>query len=798
MWRWFLWRASCALVALVMPLTVWAANGTWINTTSGGLWSAPSNWLGGSVADGNLGTADFSTLNITADNTVHLDTARTIAAISFGDTTPTNNWILDNNGNTNNRLTLSFNFGFTPGIAVNYQTATISTVINGSQGFSKAGAGTLVLSGNNTFLGGVAISAGTLQLGSTGALNALAPNPIAFDTSNSASLNLNGNSVTISGLVTNSSPNMAVVQNASANPTTLTVNSAGNAAYGGMLQDGTGGGALSLVKSGAGTLTLSGVNTFSGNLTVSGGSLQMSGGSLASNLVNQATFGYNSGTFNGRLINAGTTILNADFTAGNGMENDVAFSLPFGRTITLGGAGLDNQSTFTLAGGTLATTTISNSGSFVFDSGTLTFTQAGATIAMPIVSNSPNTTINLNANNISLGSANSFVGFSHQGTLNVGANNVTLNSAGYARLGAQTFLTGGTIDAPNGVTLGNGANLLGHGAVNARIAADIGSVIEADGPLALGDVASPAGFFSGGELRTTQYAVTLNCSARATLGSLTTLGNTSNSGTLNATNGLVADFGHAITGFGTINSTNTLARRTIINGLAQGNSMAESLIFTGYVKGVGTFDNVTFTGTYDPGLSPTLATVGSIAFGNTNTLVIEMGGTSRGSQYDAIIATGNLTLDGTLAVTLPNGFAPAIGNSFDILDWASLSGTFHTLQLPALDANLMWNSWQLYSAGVLSVGLAGDYNLNGIVDAADYVVWRNSQGQIGGGLAADGNGNGQIDSGDLDVWRAHFGQTAGSGAGASANATVPEPTTAMLMLIMGLLAICSHRRMTVS
>ena len=66
--------------------------------------------------------------------------------------------------------------------------------------------------------------------------------------------------------------------------------------------------------------------------------------------------------------------------------------------------------------------------------------------------------------------------------------------------------------------------------------------------------------------------------------------------------------------------------------------------------------------------------------------------------------------------------------------------------------------------------LLGDYNGNGVVDAPDYVVWRNTLGQSPPGLAADGNGSGTIDQGDYNVWRAHFGQTAGSGAGAGAGA----------------------------
>ena len=67
-----------------------------------------------------------------------------------------------------------------------------------------------------------------------------------------------------------------------------------------------------------------------------------------------------------------------------------------------------------------------------------------------------------------------------------------------------------------------------------------------------------------------------------------------------------------------------------------------------------------------------------------------------------------------------------------------------------------------------AVALPGDYNHNNVVDAADYVLWRNTLGQTGSGLAADGNGNGAIDSADFDVWRAHFGKTfPGSGSAAA-------------------------------
>jgi hypothetical protein len=66
--------------------------------------------------------------------------------------------------------------------------------------------------------------------------------------------------------------------------------------------------------------------------------------------------------------------------------------------------------------------------------------------------------------------------------------------------------------------------------------------------------------------------------------------------------------------------------------------------------------------------------------------------------------------------------------------------------------------------------LPGDYNNNGIVDAADYVVWRKGLGTM-------------YTQSDYEVWRAHFGQAAGSGAGAIANTAVPEPTTLGLLML---------------
>ena len=80
--------------------------------------------------------------------------------------------------------------------------------------------------------------------------------------------------------------------------------------------------------------------------------------------------------------------------------------------------------------------------------------------------------------------------------------------------------------------------------------------------------------------------------------------------------------------------------------------------------------------------------------------------------------------------------------------------------------------------------LPGDYNDNGVVDAADYAVWRdhlNSNFQLPNEVA--GVSPGTVTAADYDAWKLRFGDTlSGSGAAAQA-AGVPEPNSAVLFLL---------------
>ncbi len=171
----------------------------------------------------------------------------------------------------------------------------------------------------------------------------------------------------------------------------------------------------------------------------------------------------------------------------------------------------------------------------------------------------------------------------------------------------------------------------------------------------------------------------------------------------------------------------------------------------------------------------------------TGQIAIDLGGTAL-SDFDRLVLSGGAQLDGHLGAALFDGFSPALGDMFTIISaTGGVSGTFVTLNQPAalVAAGLMFDV--VYNPTLVQLVVAnflpGDYNQNGTVDAADYVLWRNTLGQeVWPFNGADGNGDGIIDSGDYDVWTTHFGQTAGSGSGAATNAAVPEPASIVLLL----------------
>jgi hypothetical protein len=89
----------------------------------------------------------------------------------------------------------------------------------------------------------------------------------------------------------------------------------------------------------------------------------------------------------------------------------------------------------------------------------------------------------------------------------------------------------------------------------------------------------------------------------------------------------------------------------------------------------------------------------------------------------------------------------------------------------------------------------GDFNVDGVVNAADYTVWRNRLGQAGVGLVADGDFDGDVDSDDYVVWKTAYGFRRGPlTAGAAAAASVPEPGAMAFGVTLMLVVIARRRR----
>jgi hypothetical protein len=351
------------------------------------------------------------------------------------------------------------------------------------------------------------------------------------------------------------------------------------------------------------------------------------------------------------------------------------------------------------------------------------------------------------------------------------------------------FASDGTIvlAGPNanlsGGQITNTGTIRGHGRINNLVQNDDGGTIRAE----------------GGTL--TLAAQTFRSDGRIEAGPgaeiLFVQGLTLNTGQIALTGGgfdnnnqrLALNNTGAITGFGTIrtggldNFRGTISVGGVLDVLGpvyNGGTVStptDTIIrFFGPVTGPGSYvgaGTVMFLDTFSPGESPAAVHFGGdLALSPAGELVIELGGTAPGAAHDQIRVAGDLTLGGKLSIELLNSLSPTVGQVFNILDWGRLSGEFDSIELPPLAGPLAWNTSRLYTDGLLSLVLPGDFNTDGSVNAADYVVWRN-----GLGTAYTQN--------DFNSWRANFGiSLAESALNPQSNVpAVPEPHTWMMSLV---------------
>jgi T5SS/PEP-CTERM-associated repeat protein len=363
-------------------------------------------------------------------------------------------------------------------------------------------------------------------------------------------------------------------------------------------------------------------------------------------------------------------------------------------------------------------------------------------------------------------------------------------------------LTGGTITGVSTLNIPTNGEFRAAGTHALRIAGAAGSTITATGNLTLGNASAVNGFGTQGNLTVGANTVTLLDANDVVFDSLSlvTLGAGATAGTINATNGLTVDFGANVTSFGTLVTPNLATKPLINNGHLQGNSAVQPLTLNGYVKGVGTFEHVNFTGTFAPGLSPALVQVGTIGFSPSSTLQMELGGTQRGSQYDAIDASGLVTLGGKLELSLINGYQPAYLVQHKLIDAAGLSGIFGPGPLLQITPTKVMAISYVNGDVFATAALPGDADINGQVNFGDLLLLAQNYGTLGKSwITGDFTGDGAVDFNDLLRLAQNY-NTSLSGSSlqgdfesdwAMARGMVPEPAS---LAMIGALASIGFRR----
>ncbi len=169
---------------------------------------------------------------------------------------------------------------------------------------------------------------------------------------------------------------------------------------------------------------------------------------------------------------------------------------------------------------------------------------------------------------------------------------------------------------------------------------------------------------------------------------------------------------------------------------------------------------------------------------NAGTLNINLLGTTPGTDHDVVDVSGSINLGGSLSVYLSGGFQPDAGDSFDILNFTTLSGNFTAINLPSLNAGLSWDTSNLLIDGTLLVAssaLAGDLNNDGFVgiDDLNIILGNWNQSVPPSDPLADPSGDGFVGIDDLNEVLSNW--NAGTPP-QQPGAHIPEPTCVAYLL----------------
>lgn len=161
--------------------------------------------------------------------------------------------------------------------------------------------------------------------------------------------------------------------------------------------------------------------------------------------------------------------------------------------------------------------------------------------------------------------------------------------------------------------------------------------------------------------------------------------------------------------------------------------------------------SVNFESDITPGFSPAAITIsGNVGFGAGSRLRIELAGTTRGTQYDAIDITGAASLDGELHLSTLSGFIPLPGMSFNVLSYSNRTSQFVIVNDTGLRGLTFSPTYTGTSLQLNLSGIGGDANLDGLVDIRDLYILATHYKQTGQNwLAADFTADGAVDAFDL-------------------------------------------------
>jgi hypothetical protein len=152
-------------------------------------------------------------------------------------------------------------------------------------------------------------------------------------------------------------------------------------------------------------------------------------------------------------------------------------------------------------------------------------------------------------------------------------------------------------------------------------------------------------------------------------------------------------------------------------------------------------------------------------------------------------------------VGVESSYVPEIGDRFELLTaGGGIVGTFDSAILPDIPGTLEFGLFYTPTSVIMEtrieqnrIDLPGDYNRDSVVDAADYVMWRDRLGNSTS-LANDDTPGVGLD--DYDRWRANFGRVGEiiAGGALGSHPAVPEPAAAMLVLVAALAFELGWRR----